>query len=122
MTYSIDFRKKVLKLKQKEGLSFSGVALRFAISRAAVFRWSKKLECSTKRNKPWKKIDKEGLKRDIQDYPDSYSWERGKRLGVSASGIRYAKRLLGVSYKKNSKSPQGGSRKKNYILSRDSKA
>jgi transposase len=116
MTYSIDFRKKVLKIKQKEGLSFSEVALRFGISRAAVFRWSKKLESTNKRDRPWKKLDKEALKRDIEQYPYSYSYERAQRLGVSASGIRYAKQLLGVSYKKNSKSSQSKSRKKVYIL------
>ncbi|MBL3285256.1 IS630 family transposase domain protein [Rickettsiales endosymbiont of Paramecium tredecaurelia] len=55
MTYSIDFRKKVLEVKEKEGLSFSEVALRFGISRAAVFRWS------NKRDRPWKKLDKEAL-------------------------------------------------------------
>jgi transposase len=36
MTYSIDFRKKVLKAKAKEGLSFEKVAARFCVSKAAV--------------------------------------------------------------------------------------
>ncbi|MBL3285299.1 IS630 family transposase domain protein [Rickettsiales endosymbiont of Paramecium tredecaurelia] len=66
MIYSIDFRKKVLEVKEKEGFSFSEVALRFGISRAAVFRWSKKIESSNKRDRPWKKLDKEALKRDIR--------------------------------------------------------
>lgn len=106
MTYSIDFRSKVLKVKQKEGLSFSEVADRFGISRAAVFRWSKNITGSNKRNRPWKKLDREALKRDIEIYPDSYSYERAQRLGVSASGIKYAKRLLGISYKKNLNHPK----------------
>jgi hypothetical protein len=40
MTYSIDFRKKVLKAKAeaKEGLSFEKVAARFCVSKAAVVR------------------------------------------------------------------------------------
>ncbi len=119
MTYSIDFRKKVLKIKDKEKLSFSEVAERFGISKAAIFRWSKNLKSSNTRNKPWKKLSKEALKEDIALYPDSYCYERALRLGVSASGIRYAKGRLGISYKKNPKSSQKGSRKKIYILPKD---
>jgi transposase len=119
MTYSINFRKKVLKAKAKEGLSFEKVAARFCVSKAAVVRWSKNLKSPNKRNKPWKKLDKEALKKDILEFPDSYCYERAKRLGVSPSGIRYAKKRLGVSYKKNSKSPQSGSRKKVYFLRKD---
>lgn len=104
MTYSIDFRKKVLKIKDKEGLSFSDVAKRFGISKSAIFRWSKKLESQGTRNKPWKKLSKEGLIKDIEQYPDSYSRERAERLGVSASGIKYAMKRLAVTYKKNTKS------------------
>lgn len=116
MTYSLEFRKKVLKVKAREGLSFSEVAERFDVSRAAVFRWSKGAKIATTRNKPWKKISPEFLKLDIEKYPDAYSHERAKRLGVSTSGIRYAKKRLGITYKKNSKSSEGGSRKKVYIL------
>jgi transposase len=116
MTYSLDFRKKVLNTKAKQGLSYEEVAGRFCISKSAVFRWTRNLEGINKRNKPWKKLDPEKLRNDIEQYPDSYSYERAKRLGVSASGIRYSKQRLGVSYKKNSKSPKGGSRQKIYIL------
>jgi transposase len=116
MTYSLDFRKKVLKTKTKHGLSFKKVAARFCISKSAVVRWSKNLEGVNKRNKPWTKLDKEKLKIDIEEFPDSYSYERAKRLGVSASGIRYAKQRLGVTYKKNSQSSEGGSREKVYVL------
>lgn len=116
MTYSLDFRKKVLKTKTKHDLSFEKVAARFCISKSAVVRWSKNLEGLKQRDKPWKKLDKEKLRKDIEEFPDSYSYERAKRLGVSASGIRYAKQRLGVTYKKNSKSSESGSRKKIYVL------
>lgn len=119
MTYSVDFRKKVLRTKVKQGLSFQKVAARFCISKAAVVRWSRNLESVNKRNKPWKKLDQEKLKKDIEEFPDSYSSERAQRLGVSASGIRYAKKRLGISYKKNLKSSQSGSRQKIYILPKD---
>lgn len=118
MTYSVDFRKKVLKIKEKENLSYEEAAKRFAISKAALFRWSKKIEPQKTRDKPATKIDMEALKKDIEEYPDNYCYERASRLGASASGIRAAQYRLGVSYKKNSKSPQIRSRKKIYILPR----
>lgn len=122
MTYSQEFRKKVLKIKEKENLSYEAAAKRFAISKAALFRWSKKVEPKKNRNKPATKIDMDSLKRDIEQYPDSYCYERARRLGASATGIRDAQYRLGVTYKKNSKSSQSGSRKKIYILPRNSNA
>ena len=119
MTYSLDFRKKVLKTKTKQGLSFEKVAARFCISKSAVVRWSKNLEGVNKRNKPWTKLDKEKLRIDIEEFPNSYSYERAKRLGVSASGIRYAKQRLGVTYKKNLKSSEGKTRRTYYLPRED---
>lgn len=39
MTYSVDFRKKVLQIREKEDLSIEGVALRFGVGKASVMRW-----------------------------------------------------------------------------------
>ncbi len=41
MTYSIDFRKKILSIQDKESLSFAQVAKRFVISKNIVFLWTK---------------------------------------------------------------------------------
>ena len=119
MTYSVHFRKKILNIKEKEGLTFVEVAARFGLSKTTVFKWSKRLEPQKTRNKPATKIDMEALKRDIESFPDSYYYERAARLGAKPSGIGDAMRRLGVTYKKNSKSPKGGSRKKIYLLPRD---
>jgi hypothetical protein len=51
MTYSLDFRLKVLEIKKEEGLSLSGVAARFKISRNTVFKWSKNILCRAPRYK-----------------------------------------------------------------------
>jgi len=96
MTYSIDFRKKILKIKDKESLSFDVAAKRFGISKVALFRWSKKVEPQKNRNMKVFKIDNEALKNDIEIYPDSYYYERAIRSGVSSSGIRDAQYRLGV--------------------------
>ncbi len=121
MTYSIEFRKKVLEIKKKEKLSYEEAAKRFAISKAALFRWSTRIEPQKSRVKPATKINMEALKKDIELYPDSYCYERARRLGASASGIRDAQYRLGVTYKKNSKSSKSRSRKKIYILPGNSK-
>lgn len=119
MTYPVQFRKKVLEIKADKKLSFEDVAKRFGLSKTTVFKWSKNLEPQKFRNKAWKKLSKEDLLDDIEKYPDSYSYERAKRLGLSPSGIRYAMKSLKVTYKKNPKSSKSGSRKKIYILQRD---
>ena len=104
MTYSLDFRKKVLKIRQDEGLSIEAVANRFGVGKASVMRWLVKLEPKKTRNKPATKIDMELLKDDILNYPDSFQYERAQRFGVSASGIALALQRLKISYKKNMES------------------
>jgi transposase len=116
MTYPLSFRKKVLDIKKKEGLSYDAVAIRFGISKTTVFRWSKRLEPKVSRNRKATKIDMDALRRDIEKYPDSYCHERARRFGVSRTGIRDAQRRLGVSYKKNPKASESGSRKKICVL------
>lgn len=122
MTYSVDFRKKVLAIKTKGNLSFEATAKRFDISKSALQRWSKNIESKKTRVRKPTKIDMEALKKDIKFHPDSYCYERAKRLGVSPTGIRDAQYRLGVTYKKNSETSEGESRKKVYVLPRDSKA
>ena len=121
MTYSIHFRKKVLKIKDREKLSFEAVAKRFSLSKTTVVSWTKNIVPQKTRNKKAVKIDMELLAKDIELYPDNYCYERAKRLGVSPTGIRDAQYRLGVTYKKNLDAPQSRSRKKIYLLPKDSK-
>lgn len=102
MTYSLDFRKKVLAVKERDGLSYEAVAVRFDIrSKHTVYRWTKQIEPCKTRTKPATKIDMDALTRDVELYPDAYQYERAARLGVSKSGIQSALKRLGISYKKN---------------------
>lgn len=104
MTYSIDFRKKVLSIKASEGLSFAETAKRFRIGKNSVFLWTKRLMPKTTRDKASTKIDLDRLKADVESNPDSYQYERAERFNVSKSGIWHALRRLNLSYKKNFKS------------------
>ena len=102
MIYSLNFRTKFFRIKEKKGLTFEQVSDHFDISIRTLFRWQKKLEPTMTRNKPATKINMDGLEKDIERLPDDYhQWERGKRLGVTQSAIHYALQHLGVSYKKN---------------------
>ena len=121
MTYSLDFRKKVLLIRNKEKLSFAQTAKRFGISVNSLFLWSKKVEPKQTKNRPAIKIDKETLMEDIEKYPDAFSYERADRLNVTASGIRSAMKRLKISYKKNSKSSQGLRKKKKSLCAKDHK-
>ncbi len=105
----------MLKLRSA-GEGFINLSKRFKISTTTISKWKKELTPKQNRNKQPIKIDREALKKDIQDHPDSYGYERASRLGVSASGIKHAKKRIGVTYKKNSESPQSRRRKKIYVL------
>lgn len=101
MTYSIDFRRKVLSIKEREQLSFEAIAERFEVGKASVLRWSKDIEVRRSRQKPATKIDMEKLKQDVEQYPEAYQYERAQRFGVSQRGIGYALKRLRISRKKN---------------------
>lgn len=100
MAYSIDFRKKVLSIKEQENLTFLEVSKRFGVGINSVIRWTKKIEPQRTRNKPASKIDWSDLVKDVEQYPDSYQSERAARFGVSRQGIAYALKKLKISRKK----------------------
>ena len=111
MTYSLDFRRKVLDVRERDRLTIAQVAERFAVGKASVMRWLKRIE-----RKPsgfrQRKLDLEGLKQDLRDYPDAYQRERATRLGVTQSAIYYAlKKKLRVSHKKNAGASARGRRR-----------
>lgn len=108
MSYSLDFRQRVMKLKDEEELTFQATSRKFGIGMRTLFRWQIRIKPTLKRNKPATKINMEALKKDVKENPDAYLSERAERFGVSITGIFYALERLGMSYKKNSISPKGG--------------
>lgn len=111
MTYSVHFRTKVLRIKDKEGLSFSEISKLFNIGRNTVFTWTKKLHPEKHRNKKQVKIDLDRLRQDVEEYKDGYQYERAERLGVSKSGIQWALKKLNITYKKSFKTSKGKRRR-----------
>lgn len=116
MAYSKEFRKHVLKIKEKEGLTFRETAKRFCVGITTLVRWVKNPEPRTTRHKTPTKIDMEKLRQDVAQYPDAYMYERAERLGVSRTCIQYALQRLHVTYKKNPYASESGSRKKISVL------
>ncbi|WP_238334478.1 IS630 transposase-related protein, partial [Arsenophonus endosymbiont of Bemisia tabaci] len=71
MSYSIDFRRKVIFTMKEEGLSIRETAKQFRIGSASVSRvsrWINQIEpkASTTRQR---KIDKSELIKDVEQYP-----------------------------------------------------
>ena len=110
MTYSLDMRKKILKIRQEECLSMFKVAKRFGVGVASVMRWSTNIECVKKRNRSTT-IDMDALRRDVEQCPDAYQFERATRLGVSEYCVWYALKCLNVTYKKNPAASKSNPRK-----------
>lgn len=110
MTHSKDFRSKVLSVREKEGLTIAEVAVRFGVGVSSVVRWIKNIDQKPQGFRK-RKIDLEALKKDIEDYPDAYQYERAARLGVVQNAIFLALKKLKISYKKNTFSPQGKRRR-----------
>ena len=100
MTYSLDFRRKVLSVREKEGLTIAQVAARFDVGIASVVRWLQNPDPKVHGYR-CRKIDMDALARDIEQYPDAYQSERAARFGVHQNAICHALKKLKVSYKKN---------------------
>ena len=104
MTYSLDFRRRVIKMKEADELTWDEVSQRFGIAIRTLFYWKKRLKPKIKRNKPATKIDMNKLKADVEENPDRFQYERAKDYGVTAWAIGIALKRLKISLKKNSKS------------------
>jgi transposase len=103
--HSLDFRKRVFAMKEKENLTFAQTSKRFGVGMRTLFAWQKRLEPKVTRNKPATKIDMNALQRDVRTHPDRFQWERAQDYNVSAWAIGKALRRLHLSLKKNSVSP-----------------
>lgn len=75
MSYSIDFREKVLAIKEEKKLSIRETATYFKLGISTVARWLQRIEIKRRPDVPLK-INRELLARDVEQYPDSYQYER----------------------------------------------
>lgn len=105
--YDIRFRKKVLEIREKEGLSIRAVAKRFRISFRSVVSGLQRLDPILKRQKPATKLNMAALAEDVKQHNDAFHYERAKRLGVSAGCIAAGLKRLNVTIKKKPGASKG---------------
>ena len=114
MTYSIDFRKQVLR-SIKDGMTIREAANFYQLSTSSIHSWQQSLAPKTTRNKAPTKISNEALLKDVEQHPDDYMYERAQRLNCSKSGIEAALKRLSISQKKDTRPPEILSNKKSWV-------
>ncbi len=97
MAYSINFRQKVMEIKERDNLSFEKTAVRCGDSESSASRRSKRSEPDRTRNRPATKTDIARPVRDTELDPATMD-ERAERFGCGRRGICEA---LKISRKKN---------------------
>lgn len=118
MTCSVDFRRHVLSIRKKEGLTLEETSARFGVGRASLCRWLKRLEPDQSGPRK-RKIDMAALAEDVRKHPDAYLHERAARSGVFPNAIFQALRRLGVTHKKSAQTSEGGRRQAAYLPGED---
>ena len=113
MTYSLEFREKVVSARAQHNLSIAETAKKFHVGESSVEKWSKNIIPKKTKNRPFIKLDVDALKKDIEAFPNAYNYERAKRLGVSKNCILYALRKLNAMY---ISSISDSSLEKNFVL------
>ena len=113
--YGTSTIKKILFIKDKEKLSIRKTAERFCLSPNTVFKWNKGLMPKSKRICKARKLDMEGLKKDVNKYRDLYQYERAEKFRVSQNCIHKGLKRLCVSYKKSLQTSRG-KRRRAYIV------
>ena len=85
--YSLALRKKVMRTKEKEGLNYGETAKRFVIAKSTLVRWQRRIEPKMTRRKPATRMNMDDLKKNVEEHPDAYHYERARILKASARGI-----------------------------------
>ena len=110
---------RLINIKINEKLSVREAARRFGISPNTVYKWEKKIEPKGLRKQKASKTDMKKLEEDVRKYPDSYQYERAKRLGVSQTAVHFGLKRLGVTYKKNVRTSKSRQRKACYVFEKN---
>ncbi len=96
MTYAVSLRRKVLA-HIKEGMGKRDAARLFKVSPNTIYEWLKRGEDLSPRpaRKRRRKVDKEALKRHVQEHPDALLRERAAVFRVSPEAICYLMKTNG---------------------------
>ena len=102
MAYSLDLRSRVVDFV-KNGGSKVEASRRFKISQWCVFNWIKRENLSPTRPPVGhnRQLDWEGIKKHVDEYPDTTLKERAKIFKASPSQVGYILNKMGITVKKN---------------------
>jgi transposase len=105
MSYSLDFRERVIKFVQDCGSKVDARII-FGISCPTIYRWLKRKAASgspadPKPNRSWKKLDPVALASYVKAYPDFTLIEYAKHFGSSSRGVGLALKRLKITRKKD---------------------
>jgi transposase len=101
MAYSIDFRKQVMMFIA-EGHTIKELYDTFRIRPSTVFNWKKLLENNGSLAPVYSKsrsriIDKEELKRAVEENPDAFLYELSAKFGCTEQAVFYALKKLNIT-------------------------
>lgn len=101
MTYSVDFRKKVVAFV-RDGGGQAEAARHFEVSLWCVRDWlaRKDLQPQQKGVPRQRKLNKEALRAHVRDVPDATQKERAAHFGVRLYAIQYALKTHTITRKK----------------------
>jgi transposase len=101
MTYSVDFRKKVVAFVRNGG-GQREAARHYGISLWSVRDWliRKDLQPQQKGVPRQRKLDKDDLRAHVRDNPDAILRERAAHFGVHVSSMGWAMHRLKLTHKK----------------------
>jgi putative transposase len=103
MPHSLDLRKKLVGFIEKGG-SISEAAKVYQVSRSTIYRWlGRENLAPIKVTQRKRKLDREALRKDIEENPDTILSERAKKFGVSTNAIWSAIQKMKITRRKKSK-------------------
>jgi transposase len=102
--YSIDFIRCAVAYKD-EGHTFRGLKDTFNIPAETYYQWKEKLEDGYNGIKVYRersrKIDKEKLKKAVQEKPDAYLYELAQQFGCTPQAVFLMLEKLNITRKKS---------------------
>ena len=100
MTYSLDLREKVISFISDGGSKSEAMRI-FQLSRDTIYRWINAEDLRPKEHgQRHRKIDKEALRKHVEEYPEMYLRERADIFDVHLSSMGHMLKKLNIVKKR----------------------
>lgn len=99
MTYSLDFRKRVVSFIEEGGSQREAMRI-FKISHNTIYRWKVSDDLRPKKHGPrHRKIDKDAFAAHVREFSDAKLSERAAYFGVHINAIWYQMKIMKLTKK-----------------------